>query len=80
MLIELAQQIINGLTIGGIYSLMALGLTVVYGILGIAHFAHGSFAMLGGYVIFFFFKKFGLSFFMATALAMPLGVVSWNND
>jgi len=45
MLAELAQQIINGLTIGGIYSLMALGLTVVYGILGIAHFAHGSFAM-----------------------------------
>ena len=75
MLAELAQQIINGLTIGGIYSLMALGLTVVYGILGIAHFAHGSFAMLGGYVIYFFFKKFGLPFFMATALAMPLGVL-----
>ena len=75
MIIELAQQIINGLTIGGIYSLMALGLTVVYGILGIAHFAHGSFAMLGGYIIFFFLKKFGVSFFVAIALAMPVGVV-----
>ena len=53
---------------------MALGLTVVYGILGIAHFAHGSFAMLGGYIIFFLLKKFGLPFFLAIALAMPMGL------
>jgi len=75
MIIELAQQIINGLTIGGIYSLIAVGLTVVFGILGIAHFAHGSFAMFGGYIIFFFMQKFGLSFFLAIALAMPVGAV-----
>ena len=75
MIIELAQQIINGLTIGSIYSLMALGLTVVYGILGIAHFAHGSFAMLGGYIIFFLVQKLGLSFFLSIAVAMPVGAV-----
>lgn len=75
MIIELAQQIMNGLTIGGIYSLIALGLTVVYGILGIAHFAHGSFAMFGGYIIFFFVQKLGLSFFLSIAVAMPVGAV-----
>jgi branched-chain amino acid transport system permease protein len=75
MLSELIQQIINGLTIGGIYSLLALGLTVVYGILGIAHFAHGSFAMLGGYIIFMLLKKVGLPFFGAMAAAMPVGAV-----
>jgi branched-chain amino acid transport system permease protein len=75
MITELVQQIINGLTVGGIYSLIALGLTVVFGILGIAHFAHGSFAMFGGYLIFFLLQRFGLSFFTAMVLAMPVGAV-----
>jgi branched-chain amino acid transport system permease protein len=75
MISEIFQQVINGLAIGGIYCLIALGLTVVFGILGIAHFAHGSFAMFGGYIIFFFLQKLGMSFFGAMALAMPIGAV-----
>ncbi len=45
---EILQQIFNGLAIGSVYTLVALGLTVVFGILGIAHFAHGALAMFGG--------------------------------
>ena len=48
MFVEIVQQMLNGLAIGSVYTLIALGLTVVFGILGIAHFAHGSVAMSGG--------------------------------
>ncbi len=72
---ELLQQILNGLAIGSVYTLVALGLTVVFGILGIAHFAHGSLAMFGGYLTFVFSTSMGLSLFTSMALAMPVGAV-----
>lgn len=75
MMIEIFQQALNGMAIGSVYVLIALGLTVVFGILGIAHFAHGSVAMFGGYLTFVFGERFGLSFFPAMALAMVAGAV-----
>jgi len=72
---EILQQILNGLAIGSVYTLVALGLTVVFGILGIAHFAHGSLAMFGGYLTFVFSTSMGLSFFASIAMAMPVGAV-----
>ena len=45
----LGQQIINGLTIGVIYALIALGYTMVYGILQLINFAHGEVFMVGAY-------------------------------
>ena len=67
MFVEIVQQMLNGLAIGSVYTLIALGLTVVFGILGIAHFAHGSVAMSGGYLTFLFTERLGLSFFPAMA-------------
>lgn len=75
MFVEILQQALNGLAIGSVYTLIALGLTVVFGILGIAHFAHGSVAMSGGYLTFLFSERFGLPFFGAMALAMLAGAV-----
>ena len=72
---EFLQQIFNGLAICSVYTLVALGLTVVFGILGIAHFAHGSLAMFGGYLTFVFSTSMGLSFFASIAMAMPVGAV-----
>ncbi len=46
----LAQQIVNGLTLGSIYALVAIGLTIVYGILQLINFAHGDLLMLGAYL------------------------------
>ena len=46
---QLPQQLINGLTLGGIYSLIAIGYTMVYGILGMLNFAHGEIYMIGGF-------------------------------
>ena len=72
---EILQQMLNGLAIGSVYTVIALGLTVVFGILGIAHFAHGSVAMSGGYLTFFFGQRYGLGFFPAMALAMVAGAL-----
>ena len=72
---EILQQALNGLAIGAVYTLIALGLTVVFGILGIAHFAHGSVAMFGGYLTFVFTERLGLPFFAAMGLAMLAGAV-----
>jgi len=46
----LTQQIINGLTLGSIYALIAIGYTMVYGIIGMINFAHGEIYMIGAYV------------------------------
>jgi len=46
---QLPQQLVNGLTLGGIYSLIAIGYTMVYGILGMLNFAHGEIYMIGGF-------------------------------
>jgi branched-chain amino acid transport system permease protein len=45
------QQTINGLRIGSIYALIALGYTMVYGIIRLINFAHGDFIMVGGYTL-----------------------------
>jgi branched-chain amino acid transport system permease protein len=74
-MIELVQQIFNGLAIGAVYTLIGIGLTIVFGILGIAHFAHGVVAMSGGYIAFMLIEKFGLPFFLAVFLAMLAGSV-----
>ena len=50
----LFSQFLNGLQTGSIYALVALGLTLVYGILHIPNFSHGALFMAGAYVAFFF--------------------------
>ncbi len=47
------QQITNGLIIGGVYSLIAIGLTMIFGVMRISNFAHGDFSMVGAYVAVF---------------------------
>ncbi len=74
-MIEFLQQVFNGLAIGAVYTLIAIGLTIVFGILGIAHFAHGVVAMSGGYVTFFLIEKLGVPFFVAMMLAMLVGAI-----
>ena len=59
------QQLLNGLTIGGVYSLVALGLTLVYGILHVPNFAHGALYMSGAFVAFYFMESLGLNYWLA---------------
>ena len=48
-LLYFSQQLINGLTIGSTYALIAIGYTMVYGIIGMINFAHGEIYMIGAY-------------------------------
>ena len=59
------QQVLNGLTLGGIYSLVALGLTLVYGILYVPNFAHGAFYMAGAFVSFHLMSAYGANYWVA---------------
>jgi len=59
------QQVLNGLTLGGIYSLVALGLTLVYGILHVPNFAHGAFYMAGAFVSFHLMNAWGFNYWLA---------------
>ena len=45
------QQMVNGLSLGSLYALMALGLAIVYGIMRLINFAYGELVMLGGYTL-----------------------------
>ena len=50
LLPQLTQQLVNGLSLGAIYALIAIGYTMVYGIIGMINFAHGDVFMIGGFV------------------------------
>lgn len=73
------QQIINGISLGSIYALIALGYTMVYGIIRLINFAHGDVFMVGAFIGFYAIKYAGLGFFPALIIAMVicalLGVV-----
>jgi branched-chain amino acid transport system permease protein len=65
----LAQILLNGVLLGGLYGLMALGMALVWGVLNIVNLAHGAFIMLGGYVVYFLFVA-GIDPFVALPVAM----------
>ena len=48
---DILQFLINALSLGGLYALMALGLAIVYGILRLVNFAYGELVMVGGYTL-----------------------------
>lgn len=64
------QQIINGLSLGSIYALIALGYTMVYGIIQLINFAHGDILMVGAYIAFFVVVYLKLTIWWAFIIAM----------
>lgn len=66
----LVQALLNGFALALVYVLVALGLTLIFSILEIINFAHGEFYMLGGYVTYFAFAVFGLSYVPTLLLAI----------
>ncbi|MGB8277857.1 MAG: branched-chain amino acid ABC transporter permease [Methylovirgula sp.] len=66
----LAQILLNGILLGGLYGLMALGMALVWGVLNIVNLAHGALIMLGGYVVYYLFTFTGLDPFAALPIAM----------
>ena len=73
---SIAQILVNGLTAGTFYVLMALGFTLIFGILRLVNFAHGEFYMLGAFVVYHLYAQLGLNFFAALAAsAVAVGVI-----
>ncbi|MFL2100284.1 branched-chain amino acid ABC transporter permease [Desemzia sp. FAM 23991] len=69
------QQMINGLSLGSIYALIALGYTMVYGIIKLINFAHGDIYMVGAFVGYTMINSFGMGFFPALVTAMALSAL-----
>ena len=74
-MVQFLQQIINGLSLGSIYALVALGYTMVYGIIKLINFAHGDIYMLGAYIGFICIRFLHMSFIPALIVAMVLCAV-----
>jgi branched-chain amino acid transport system permease protein len=64
------EQLINGLTLGGIYAMIAVGYTMIYGVISLINFAHGEIYMFGAFFSFTFITILGLPFYLAFVLAM----------
>lgn len=77
MIYEYLDIFISGLTIGSVYALMAVGLTLIYGVSRAFNFAYGSFYSLGGYIAWVFMVAIGLrgGYAMVFVLAIPLLMV-----
>ncbi len=64
------QVLTNGILLGGLYAVVALGLALVWGVLDIINLAHGAFIMLGGYLAYYLFTGLGLDPFASLPLVM----------
>ena len=62
---------INGLTMGAVYALVALGLTLIYGVLHIINFAHGTLLMVALYGVFFLYRSLGVDPYLAMIVLVP---------
>ena len=68
--VAMLQQLVNGLILGSVYALLALGYTMVYGIIKLINFAHGDIYMMGAFMGYFLINSLHLNFFLALILAM----------
>ena len=71
----LMQHLINGLSLGSLYSLIAIGYTMVYGILLLINFAHGDIFMMAGYFMIFAMVNFGLPVYVSIPLVIIMTVL-----
>src|SRR5580692_9176548 len=74
-----AQQLINGIVLGSIYGLIAIGYTMVYGIVGMINFAHGDIFMIGGFIAlisFLILVSIGLTVVLVIVLLVSMAITA----
>lgn len=69
------QQVVNGVTLGSTYALIALGYTLIFGVLNIVNMAHGEIFMFGAFAGLVLVTKFNVNIFLAMAGAMATGAI-----
>jgi branched-chain amino acid transport system permease protein len=72
---QLVQQFVNAVSLGGVYALLALGLAMVFSIMGLINFAHGELMTIGGYALFFTLSS-GLPFGLAAVVAIAASALA----
>lgn len=65
----LGQILVNGISLSAIYILVSLGFTLLFGIMRVVNFAHGAFAMLGGYALYYIYGEWQVPYLLAAPLA-----------
>jgi branched-chain amino acid transport system permease protein len=68
----IGQVIISGLLAGALYSMVALGLALIFGVMRVINVAHGTLLMLGAYTTFWWFQLFGINPYLSVLVSMPL--------
>ncbi|TWJ18403.1 branched-chain amino acid ABC transporter permease [Geobacter argillaceus] len=66
------QSLISGILIGGVYALIGIGLTIIFGVMRVINFAHGDLLMLGMYATYFLFTLLGVDPFVSIVFTIPL--------
>ncbi|OGK95179.1 MAG: hypothetical protein A3J45_06545, partial [Candidatus Rokubacteria bacterium RIFCSPHIGHO2_02_FULL_69_13] len=66
------QVVISGLLAGALYSMVALGLALIYGVMRVINIAHGTLLMLGAYTTFWWFRLLGINPYLSLLVALPL--------
>lgn len=68
----ITQYVVTGLLLGGVYALVSLGLTLIFGVLGIVNFAQGAMLTMAMYLVYFMQSAWGMNLYVAVALTIPL--------
>ena len=66
------QSVISGILVGGVYALIGIGLTMIFGVMRVINFAHGDLLMLGMYATWLVFTKLGIDPFVSIVITAPL--------
>ena len=66
------QSVLSGILVGGVYALIGIGLTIIFGVMRVINFAHGDLLMLGMYATWWIFKNVGLDPYVALLATAPL--------
>ena len=66
------QSVLSGVLVGGVYALIGIGLTLVFGVMRVINFAHGDLLMVGMYLTFFVFQLLGIDPFLSIVIVIPL--------
>src|ERR1700685_1564395 len=71
MLVTVVQAVVNGLLIGGIYALVSIGVSLIFGVVKIVNFAQGEFVMIGMYISYFLATWLGIDPLFTLLVSMP---------